>query len=481
MDYRQAKKIRDKSFGTLFAEQEGGFGQSLKATISQKTKAKVAGIKESFDILNIAKKLTGGSNWAPAMLGKIIGSDKKRIDYFSGVKPKNTASLESPESSGSLNSPEALESLGYIYKSLKQSIDDRHDSESKQKEQEKKDEEFENTRNDELVKALTARRKKKEKKKPNKEEKEKTNKPSESGKTNTKETPKGNNKSNSVETTKTETPKNVKQNPATTATSTKTTPVIPSGAITGAVVAGTSALLSENALARIKSKEGFVEKAYFDPKVGATRDLYSVGHGHQITDDEIKKGYIQIGNKTVPVLGENGKDTKITKTEAGELLKIDYKKYEDYAKTLPNFNSLNMNAQVALVDMTYNMGVGWAKGWPILLNQLQNLDLEGAAQNIENSRYIKQVGKRGIESANLVRNGLTGVPVTPVKSENNLGNQIENSSKENKNLKSDISEEKDKPSPTISNNVNNQKTQQESTNTISAGSDRPAYINKVRM
>ena len=128
MNYKEAKKIREKSFGTLLAEHEGGLGSSLKAAISKKTKAKIIGIKESFDPLNIAKKLTGGSNWAPAMLGKMFGMNKERVDYFSGVKPKHTASLESGGSS--LDSPEALESLGYIYKSLKQSIDDKHQSEA---------------------------------------------------------------------------------------------------------------------------------------------------------------------------------------------------------------------------------------------------------------------------------------------------------------------------------------------------------------
>jgi hypothetical protein len=122
MDYRQAKTIREKSFGTLLAEQKGGFGTSLKAALSQKSKARAVGLKEKFDLLNIVKTLTGGSNLAPALLGKLFNMDKKRVDYFSGVKPKSTANLQSSES---LNSPEAIESLGYIYKSLKQSAEDK--------------------------------------------------------------------------------------------------------------------------------------------------------------------------------------------------------------------------------------------------------------------------------------------------------------------------------------------------------------------
>ena len=49
MDYQQAAKTRNKSFGTLLAEQEGGALSSLGAAISQKTKARMMGIKETFD------------------------------------------------------------------------------------------------------------------------------------------------------------------------------------------------------------------------------------------------------------------------------------------------------------------------------------------------------------------------------------------------------------------------------------------------
>jgi len=86
MSYQKAEKIRNKSFGTLLAEQEGGLGQSFKKALSLKTQAKVKGIKESFDPMNIAKVLTGGSNWAPAMLGKLRGRNKEDIARFTGAR-----------------------------------------------------------------------------------------------------------------------------------------------------------------------------------------------------------------------------------------------------------------------------------------------------------------------------------------------------------------------------------------------------------
>jgi hypothetical protein len=110
MGYKHARDIRKKSFGSLLAEQEGGLGESLKKTISLKTKAKMTGIKETFDPLNIVKKFTFGSDWAPAMLGKLTGRSKEDTGYFANAKMKasqvgggNTATkvgaMESGESS----------------------------------------------------------------------------------------------------------------------------------------------------------------------------------------------------------------------------------------------------------------------------------------------------------------------------------------------------------------------------------------------
>ena len=86
MSYQRAEKIRNKSFGTLLAEQEGGLGESFKKALKLKTQARTKGIKEAFDPMNIAKFLTMGSNWAPAMLGKITGRSKEDMARFTGGK-----------------------------------------------------------------------------------------------------------------------------------------------------------------------------------------------------------------------------------------------------------------------------------------------------------------------------------------------------------------------------------------------------------
>jgi len=125
MDYQQAEKIRGKSFASLMTEklaEGGGIGGSLRATVSERSQARMKGIKEKFDILNIAKMLTGGSNLAPAILGRMLGRSTRDIKYFAGIKDKKTASKLGPiDNTGT--SPEMIAILEKIYNFLKETID----------------------------------------------------------------------------------------------------------------------------------------------------------------------------------------------------------------------------------------------------------------------------------------------------------------------------------------------------------------------
>jgi len=89
-DYAKAAKVRKTSLSDLITKKivEGGsIGSSIKAGISEKSKAKVTGIKEAFDPLNIAKKLTGGLG--AAILGRATGRKQEDIEYFRKIKSKS--------------------------------------------------------------------------------------------------------------------------------------------------------------------------------------------------------------------------------------------------------------------------------------------------------------------------------------------------------------------------------------------------------
>jgi hypothetical protein len=124
MTYQQAERLRNKSFGSLLGEQEGGLGESLRKTLSIKGKARMTGIKEKFDPLNIAKFLTGGSNFAPAVLGKLFGRSKEDIARFSGSKLKDVGGtatkIDTLESEN-----QTLDMLMKIYEFMQKSHEDK--------------------------------------------------------------------------------------------------------------------------------------------------------------------------------------------------------------------------------------------------------------------------------------------------------------------------------------------------------------------
>jgi hypothetical protein len=86
-EYAAAAKVREKSFGQTIADRvlggQGAIG-AFGGAISDKFKARMTGIKEKFDPLNIARKLTGSGG--AAMLGSALGRKKSDISYFTSRK-----------------------------------------------------------------------------------------------------------------------------------------------------------------------------------------------------------------------------------------------------------------------------------------------------------------------------------------------------------------------------------------------------------
>jgi GH24 family phage-related lysozyme (muramidase) len=260
---------------------------------------------------------------------------------------------------------------------------------------------------------------------------------------------------------------------------TPTTPAIPP---LGKVAAGVAiAGVSAGALAKIKGREGFRSSAYFDPKRDESGKVlekhYSIGYGHQITQEEIERGYIKAGDKKIPVMGDGGKDTVISKEDAETLVKQDFEKFEKYAEKTPNFEKLNQDAQEALIDMTYNMGVGWM--WPTLRKQFEEMDLQGAAKTIRNSRYATQVKDRAQKNADAISNGLKNLPPTNIPS-NTIGSNIDTSSKENKQLNESLQNTSTGTNTINQTNVNVSQSPQQTSQRQSVD-DRSAYERKSRI
>jgi hypothetical protein len=100
LNYQQARRVRKAGFTDVLldqlAQKETGVLGAIGKTISLKAQARIKGIKEKFDPLNIVKFMTMGSRFGPALFGKLTGRKQKDIDYFTDryravVGTRNTA------------------------------------------------------------------------------------------------------------------------------------------------------------------------------------------------------------------------------------------------------------------------------------------------------------------------------------------------------------------------------------------------------
>jgi len=164
LDYQKASRIRGTSFADLLSDQLSGDSTirgAIKKTISLKAQARVKGIKEKFDPLNIAKFLTGGSSLGPALLGKLTGRSEKDIQYFSGrmrpIRDRGTASRigKEPGTGMGEGTNEMLRKIYYLMQVTRQADLKRSDAELNFAEEKKLEAE---KRHKELLKVLSSLR-----------------------------------------------------------------------------------------------------------------------------------------------------------------------------------------------------------------------------------------------------------------------------------------------------------------------------------
>lgn len=169
----------------------------------------------------------------------------------------------------------------------------------------------------------------------------------------------------------------------------------------------------EDVKAMIKQHEGVRTRPYKD-----SLGLWTVGVGHLIGD-----------GKTLPPEWNR----EFSMQEVNTLFEEDYAHHKKAAQKIPGFSGLNNYGQGALTDLTFNMGPTWYTKWPALQKQLKDGDTEGAAENLQSSKWFTQVGTRGPTIVSLMRAGgdqpkkestqtaaATGVKQSPVSGEGTL-------------------------------------------------------------
>lgn len=453
LSYEDADRINQSSFTGTISDRindGGGVFSSIGKTVSEKTSAKLVGLKKKVDPLNIISMLTGGSKLGLALTGRLLGRDPEDVQYFGKKDPLTSQGSVNQQT---LQSGDSIVNVATkIYKLIQRS----HIHDKLYYDVHKKDEleieTLKDIRNKELIEALLGfgkfksgkiekiPRKKKEKDIDKTKIETATISPlkiaglgigallvvEEVGKPLFKVAEKiagTGEKTAKITKSAEETAKVVKTKPKinpprvhrkgkgkTSGPARRVSPRVPPN-ITGS---------DKSVMSMIINHEGKVNKPYTD-----TTGNWTVGVGHYI-------------GPNLP----SDMDRTFSEKEINDLFLEDYAKHKDAAMQIPGYAKLNDKGKAALIDMTFNMGPAWYRKWPILTKELESGDIEGATQNLENSLWYRQVGNRADDDIALLR------------SSNDMGEKISSMSKDNNDMKNTLGDASSS-SPSIMNNVTN--------------------------
>ena len=118
------------------------------------------------------------------------------------------------------------------------------------------------------------------------------------------------------------------------------------------------------------------------------------------------KPYKCTAGKLTIGIGRNLDDVGISEDEAETLLRHDIiEATNQLLNAFPWMGTLNDARGSAMINFTFNVGIGTVKSFKQTLEYMKNCDYENAATALLDSRYAKQVGSRANEIAEQIRTG----------------------------------------------------------------------------
>ena len=118
------------------------------------------------------------------------------------------------------------------------------------------------------------------------------------------------------------------------------------------------------------------------------------------------KPYTCTAGKLTIGIGRNLDDVGISEDEAETLLRHDIIEATDQLlNAFPWMGALNDARASAMINFTFNVGIGTVKKFKQTMEYMKNCDYENAATALLDSRYAKQVGSRANEIAEQIRTG----------------------------------------------------------------------------
>lgn len=132
---------------------------------------------------------------------------------------------------------------------------------------------------------------------------------------------------------------------------------------------------------KIKSEEGYSSTVYKCPA-----GYWTIGFGRLVDPAKTKEG--------------------ITKEEAEHMLTNDIITREQSVRGfIPSFEYLSDNRKIALIDMSYQIGITGLQAFRRMLQAIDRKDYKMAAEELLNSEYAKQTPERARRNYNLIREG----------------------------------------------------------------------------
>ena len=103
--------------------------------------------------------------------------------------------------------------------------------------------------------------------------------------------------------------------------------------------------------------------------------------------------------------GRNLDDVGISADEAELMLKHDLENAEQDAKRFPVYEKLNQVRKDVLIEMVFNLGYSRLSGFKKMFAALERKDFDGAANEMLDSKWARDVGERARTLAYFMRIG----------------------------------------------------------------------------
>ncbi len=150
----------------------------------------------------------------------------------------------------------------------------------------------------------------------------------------------------------------------------------------------------------ITFNEGYRAKRYYDSK-----GIPTVGVGFNLERSGAREAISSVGGDYGQV--RSGKES-LSESQISALLASDAKSAISSARSLfPDFDKYDPARQTVLADLAYNLGEAKLSKFKSFINAVKAKDWDRAAQDLRDSKWYSEVGKRAGRNVEALRTGIS--------------------------------------------------------------------------